>query len=271
LSGFDRCRAESHGGVAATAPRQGTGTPRITRDEWRRATLWRTQTADDQTEADDTVANDHDRREYRIAGQRIRSLPAREHQRNDQRHFDHCHGDREHERPVGFADPMRDDLCMMDRRKNGEQQHGRQQQAEGPTPKTEPWPSASTSSARNGPNVLHGGNADARLDWGERSSFVGAARMIESSIGDRHARSSLVRARLGEKLPAAGDGDCRTQRYNVDLWFVQLLLLLTCPIFPSCRKLTPYRNPRPCRRRKRPFEFSARSVSRTWSTTWCSR
>ena len=88
------------------------------------------QAARNETESDDAIADDHDRGEHRVARQRVGGLASREHRQcDDQRHLDHRHRDREHERPEWLANAMRDDLRVMDGGEHRENEHRAEQHA----------------------------------------------------------------------------------------------------------------------------------------------
>ena len=80
------------------------------------------QGTEQQAKAHHAIADDHHGREYRVAGQRARSLAAGEHQCDDQRGFDHGHGEREDQGAEGLADTQRNHLGVMDRRENRNEQ-----------------------------------------------------------------------------------------------------------------------------------------------------
>jgi hypothetical protein len=63
----------------------------------------------------DAVARKDDRRKDGVSREGFGGSGAGDHQRDDQRHFDHGHGHRENQRPVRLADTVRDDLCMVNR------------------------------------------------------------------------------------------------------------------------------------------------------------
>ena len=71
------------------------------------------QAAHDQAEPDHAVAYHHDHREHRLARQRRPTL-ARQHDRQDQRHFDHGDGHGQHQRAVGLSRAMGNDIGVMD-------------------------------------------------------------------------------------------------------------------------------------------------------------
>jgi hypothetical protein len=71
------------------------------------------QAAQQQADADHAVADDHDRRENRVACQKGSVGSARQHHREDQRHFDDRDGQRKHQRAEWFADPVRNHLGVM--------------------------------------------------------------------------------------------------------------------------------------------------------------
>ena len=73
----------------------------------------------EEAEADDPVADDHDRREHGVARERRLRVAHGEHHRDDQRDLDHGHRDREHERAERLADPVRDDFGVVDRCEHG--------------------------------------------------------------------------------------------------------------------------------------------------------
>ena len=75
--------------------------------------------AQQEAEPDDSVAHDHDRGEYRIARQRRLGVAEGEHQRDDQRDFDHRDRNREHQRAIRLADAVRDDFGVMDGGEHG--------------------------------------------------------------------------------------------------------------------------------------------------------
>ena len=54
--------------------------------------------------------------------------PADDHHGENERGLDHCHRDREHERPEGLSDPVGDDLGVMHRSDHGTDESGRAQQ-----------------------------------------------------------------------------------------------------------------------------------------------
>ena len=58
--------------------------------------------------------------------------PHGEHHRDDQRDLDHRDRDREHQRAVRFADPVRDDLGVMDGREHGAAEARRDDDEEAP-------------------------------------------------------------------------------------------------------------------------------------------
>jgi hypothetical protein len=72
------------------------------------------QAAQQQTQADDAVAHDHDRGEHRVSRERRLRVASREHHGYDQRDLDHRDGDRERERTERLTDPMRDDFGVVD-------------------------------------------------------------------------------------------------------------------------------------------------------------
>ena len=71
------------------------------------------QAPDQQAQTDDAVENDHHGGEYRVARQRGRFGAARNHQGDDQRHFDQRDRQGQHQRAIGFADAMRDHFGVM--------------------------------------------------------------------------------------------------------------------------------------------------------------
>jgi ribonuclease E len=84
------------------------------------------EAAGKQAQPNDPVADDHDRREDRVARQRRFVGPAGKHDREDQRQLDHRHGDREDEGAERLADAVGDHLGVVHRRENGadERRHG---------------------------------------------------------------------------------------------------------------------------------------------------
>ena len=80
--------------------------------------------APQQTRADDAVADDHDRRENRVAGQ-SRLLGGRcDHDRDDERRLDHRYGQGEDKRAERLANAVSDHLRMVHRGKDGAEQSG---------------------------------------------------------------------------------------------------------------------------------------------------
>ena len=73
------------------------------------------EAADQQAQPDDAVADDHHRREDRIARQGRLFRAAGEHDRDDQRDLDHGDGNREHQRAERLAGAVSDDLGVMHR------------------------------------------------------------------------------------------------------------------------------------------------------------
>jgi hypothetical protein len=71
------------------------------------------ETADQDAQAHDTVADDHHRGVDRLARQGGHVIAAREHHRENQRGLDDGHGHGEDQRPERFAHAMRDDLGVM--------------------------------------------------------------------------------------------------------------------------------------------------------------
>ncbi|COX31748.1 Uncharacterised protein [Mycobacterium tuberculosis] len=80
--------------------------------EQRHAIAQRTQ---QQGQPGDPVGGDHHRGEHGVAGERRRIVPAGHHERNDQRHLDGRHRDREHQRTEWLTHPGRHHLGMVDR------------------------------------------------------------------------------------------------------------------------------------------------------------
>ena len=78
--------------------------------------------ADQQTQADDPIQNDHHGGEYRVARERRSFLAPGEHERDDERHFDQRNRQGQYQGSVGFTYAMRDDIGMMD----GGEQAGRE-------------------------------------------------------------------------------------------------------------------------------------------------
>jgi hypothetical protein len=66
----------------------------------------------------DPVARDHHGREDGVPGERRGLRPAGDHQRDDERHLDDRHGDREHERAERLPDPVGDHLRVVDGRQH---------------------------------------------------------------------------------------------------------------------------------------------------------
>ncbi len=84
-----------------------------------------TKAAQKQTQADKPVANDHDRRKYRLARFRRIVGAMRDHRRH-RGDLNNCHGDGQQQSAIGFAQPYADDLSMIERRKHhADQQHRR--------------------------------------------------------------------------------------------------------------------------------------------------
>jgi len=77
------------------------------------------QPADQQAYADNAVADEHHGGKDRVAREARFLGPRRQHHGDDQRDFDHGHGNRQHERAERLAHPMRDDFRMMDAREHG--------------------------------------------------------------------------------------------------------------------------------------------------------
>ncbi len=69
--------------------------------------------ADEKTEPDDAVEDDHHRREHGIAGQCRRGGAAGNHQRHDQRNFDEGDRQRQHQGAIGLAHAVRHDIGMV--------------------------------------------------------------------------------------------------------------------------------------------------------------
>jgi hypothetical protein len=80
--------------------------------------------AREQTQPDDSVADDHDCGEHRIARETSLFGRRRDHHRNDQRHLDDRHCDREHQCAEWFAGAVRHHLGMVDRGKDRGDQRG---------------------------------------------------------------------------------------------------------------------------------------------------
>ncbi len=89
------------------------------------ALLAEARAAQEQAQADHAGQDDHHGGEHRIAGERRRRGTAGQHQRNDQRDFDHRDRDGQHQRAERLADAMRDDLGVMHRRQHAADQSGR--------------------------------------------------------------------------------------------------------------------------------------------------
>jgi len=53
-----------------------------------------------------------------------RRISSRDHQRNDERGFDHSHGERQHQRAEGFAYSVRHYLGVMHRRQHAGHERG---------------------------------------------------------------------------------------------------------------------------------------------------
>ncbi len=83
------------------------------------------QRSDQQRQADDPVAGDHHRGEHGVACERLGVGIPRDHQRHDQADLDHGHGDGENERAERLADPLGDDLRMVDRGEHRGDEEGR--------------------------------------------------------------------------------------------------------------------------------------------------
>jgi hypothetical protein len=74
-------------------------------------------------QANDAVAREDDGGKHRISRERLCRPGARDHQRDDERHLDHRHGDSEDERSVWLTNAVSDDLRMMDRSENSAREH----------------------------------------------------------------------------------------------------------------------------------------------------
>ena len=70
----------------------------------------------EQAETHQEIEDHHHRREHRIARERLRLFGFGLHQGQDQSDLDHRHREREDQCPERFADAVRDDLGMVDRR-----------------------------------------------------------------------------------------------------------------------------------------------------------
>ena len=110
------------------------------------------QAAEQQAKPDDAVADDHDGREYGVAGEGARFFTAGEHERDDQRSLDDGDGEREDERAERLADAERNDFRMVYGGKDGRDQDGRHEADEGPaefaSQTAASRPTASTGAAR---------------------------------------------------------------------------------------------------------------------------
>ncbi len=83
-----------------------------------------TQRPDQQAQADQAVADDHDGGKDRVAGQRGLVRAARQHDRDDQRYLDDRDGEGQHEGAEGLADAVRHDFRMVYCRNHGTDQSG---------------------------------------------------------------------------------------------------------------------------------------------------
>ena len=72
-----------------------------------------TRTSDEQAQTDESVADNHDGRENRIARHGSSFRTAGQHDRDDQGNFDDGYGQREHQGAEGFAHSMRHDLGVV--------------------------------------------------------------------------------------------------------------------------------------------------------------
>ena len=90
------------------------------------------QAAEQQAKPDDAVADDHDGREYGVAGEGARFFAAGEHERDDQRSLDDGDGEREDERAERLADAERNDFRVVHGGKDGRDQGGGHEADEGP-------------------------------------------------------------------------------------------------------------------------------------------
>ena len=86
--------------------------------------------APQQAHADKAVADDHDGRKHRVAREARGLRAAAEHDRDDERHLDHGHGDGEHEGAERLADPMGDDLGVIHRREHRRREQQRRRARE---------------------------------------------------------------------------------------------------------------------------------------------
>ena len=69
--------------------------------------------AEQYAEPDHTVADDHDRREYRVAREQRLVIAARQHHRDDKGDLDDRDGDRQDQRAERLAGAMGDHLRVM--------------------------------------------------------------------------------------------------------------------------------------------------------------
>jgi hypothetical protein len=84
--------------------------------------------ADQQTQADDAVEDQHHGGKHRVSRQRAGAGSAGQHQRDDQRHFDHGHRQRQNQRAEGFSHAVRHYFGMVHGRQHaGEQADGHEQ------------------------------------------------------------------------------------------------------------------------------------------------
>ena len=87
--------------------------------------------AQQQAQPDDAGQDDHHGGEDGVAGERRRVRTARQHQRHDQRDFDHGDRDRQHQRAERLAHAMRDHLGVVHGGQHGADQPGRDEHQEG--------------------------------------------------------------------------------------------------------------------------------------------
>ena len=87
-----------------------------------------TESADQETDADHAVQDDHQRRVDRVAGKRRVLTASHDHHRQDERGLDHRDGHGEDESPERLADPVGDHFCVVNGGDDGaDERHGAEQ------------------------------------------------------------------------------------------------------------------------------------------------